>query len=73
MPMPMPMRFTLRLVRLNKGGYTFGRAGRYFGNGAPLYCYASDNGDTDGYLRAYCRADARAIVADRNPGATFYR
>jgi len=71
--MPMPMRFTLRSVRLNTGGYTFGRYGRYFGNGAPLYQYDADDGSTGGYLRAYCRADARAIVADRNPGATFYR
>jgi len=71
--MSAPIRFTLRRVYLNTGGYTFGRYGRYFGNGAPLYCYASDNGDTDGYLRAYCRADARAIVTARNPGATFYR
>ena len=71
--MPTPMRFTLRRVYLNTGGYTFGRVGRYFGTGAPLYRYASEDGDTDGYLRAYSRADARAIVADRNPGATFYR
>ena len=71
--MPMPMRFTLRRVYLNVGGYTFGRFARYFGNGAPLYRYASDDGDTVGYLRAYCRADARAIVVDRHAGATFYR
>lgn len=73
MPMPMPMRYTLRRVYLNTGGYTFGRFERYFGTGAPLYRYASDDGDTDGYLRAGSRADARAIVADRHVGATFYR
>jgi hypothetical protein len=68
------MRFTLRRVYLNTGGYTFGRVGRYFGTGAPLYRYDANDGSTsDGYLRAYSRADARAIVADWHVGATFYR
>ena len=67
------MCFTLRRVYLNTGGYTFGRFGRYFGTGAPLYCYASDDGDTVGYLRAGSRSEARAIVVDRHSGATFYR
>ena len=71
--MPTPMRFTLRRVYLNTGGYTFGRVGRYFGYGAPLYQYDANDGSNGGYLRAYSRADARAIVADRHSGATFYR
>jgi hypothetical protein len=71
--MSAPTRFTLRRVYLNKGGYEYGRVGRYFGIGAPLYRYASDDGDTDGYLRAGSRSEARAIVADRHAGAVFYR
>jgi hypothetical protein len=71
--MPMPVRFTLRRVYLTAGGYTFGRYGRYFGIGAPLYRFASYDGETDGYLRAYSRDDARAIVTARHAGATFYR
>jgi hypothetical protein len=67
------MRFTLRRVYLNTGGYEYGRVGRYFGIGAPLYRYTSDDGDTVGYLRAHYRSNARAIVLGRNPGATFYR
>jgi hypothetical protein len=69
----MPVRFTLRRVYLNVGGYEYGRAGRYFGIGAPLYLYVSDDGDTYGYLRAYSRSEARAIVTARHAGATFYR
>lgn len=67
------MRYTLRRVYLNAGGYTFGRNGCYFGRGPARYCYDADDGSNGGYLRAYCRAEARAIVADRHAGATFYR
>jgi hypothetical protein len=71
--MPVPVRFTLRRVYLNTGGYTFGRFGRYFGHGPALYCYDADDGSAGGYLRAGTRFEARAIVADRHAGAVFYR
>jgi hypothetical protein len=68
------MRYTLRRVYLNNGGYEYGKHGRYFGNGGPpLYEYDADDGSKGGYVRAYSREDAKAEVIERHPGATFYR
>ena len=72
-PFGVTMRYTLRRVYLNTGGYEYGRNGRYFGVGAPLYAYDADDGSKGGYVRAYDRKDAKETVADRHAGATFYR
>lgn len=63
----------LRLCRayLNNGGYDAN--GTYFGSGAPLYWYASPDGDIDGVTRAKDRDAAKQIVLQQYPNATFYR
>ena len=62
----------LRLVRipLNSGGYDSG--GSYWGLGQPLY-YVEDVDGNCQFLRASCRADAKAKIAAKWEGATFYR
>lgn len=72
------MKFTLRRVHLNGGGYT--DRGQYFGTGAPLYWYQNDTGDEDvsDYIRAYDRDDAKTIIRAKvrlrhQVEATFYR
>lgn len=66
------MRFYLRRVYLNQGGYD--RHGVYFGRGGKLYEYWND--DAYGHVRAYDRADAKIAVANmtRNltPNPTFF-
>ena len=63
------MKTSLRLVRLNKGGYN--DRGRYFGIGEPLFEY--DNGERWGHVRAPNRENAKEKVVDILRGATFYR
>ena len=71
------MKFYLRRIYLTREGYTPGRYGRYFGVGAPLYQYESDNeGDHNfvaNFVRASDREDAKKKLAKMYPGATFYR
>jgi hypothetical protein len=68
------MKFTLRRHYLNAQGYD--GSGCYYGAGAPLYWWASDDkidGEyRDGYLRARNRADAKAQVRKLYPAAQFY-
>lgn len=64
-------RIYLRKVRLDSGGYDTN--GTYFGIGAPLYWYASADGDIDGVLRAADRASARAKVLEQYPRAVIER
>lgn len=64
-------RLTLRRVRLDQGGYDSN--GTYFGLGAPLYWYASDDGSIDDMLRAGTRESAKKQILDRYPNARFYR
>lgn len=64
-------RLSLRRVRINSGGYDCN--GTYFGLGAPLYWYASDDGEIDGMLRASGRASARHQVLCKYPKAKVRR
>ena len=69
------LNFSLHRERLNSGGYN--AAGRYFGQGMPLYYAAAD--DVDGrndiglWIRAYNRQDAMQRVLDSYPTASFLR
>ena len=64
-------RLTLRRIPLNQGGYDSN--GTYFGLGAPLYWYASDDGSIDDMLRAGTRESAKKQILARYPAAKFYR
>lgn len=65
-----PVRFSLRRVPLNNGGYD--SYGSYFGQGAPLYAYESEDGQAFGTLRARSRDLAKAQVLAVHPAARFY-
>lgn len=61
----------VRRVYLNQGGYD--PNGTYFGRGAPLYWYASEDGEIDAMTRAGDRAAAREIVLAKYPKAKIRR
>jgi hypothetical protein len=69
------VKLHLNRIRLNLGGYDSG--GAYWGVGAPLWHAWADAGEeteaVEAFFRASDREEARAIAADRFPGATFYR
>lgn len=65
------IRFYLRRIRLDAGGYDPG--GAYWGIGAPLYWASSEDSQTEFFFRARNRAAARSEVAARHPGARFFR
>ena len=66
-----PMKYNLRRVRLNSGGYDDG--GAYWGAGQPLYYFEDEDGNS-GYFRALTRTKAKAhIVEHVNANAKFYR
>lgn len=64
------MKFYLRLIRLNKGGYT--DKGMYYGIGKPLYAYWSDMSATVHYVRAADRDSAKLQVLRLNTDAKFF-
>lgn len=64
-------KLTLQRVRLDSGGYD--PNGTYFGTGAPLFWYASDDGEIDAVLRASDREAAKRKVSALYPKARFYR
>ena len=64
-------KLTLHRVHLDQGGYDVN--GTYFGAGAPLYWYASDDETIDGMLRASSREDAKRQVRAMYPQARFFR
>ncbi len=64
-------KLALRRSYIDSGGYD--RNGTYFGIGAPLYWYASDDGEIDGMLRACNRASAREQVLALYPKAKVRR
>lgn len=75
-PATPAIRFSLKRVRLNQGGYD--ATGTYWGIGQPLYYfeYAGDDKqyfDCYGHLRADSRGDAQFKVQRLYPTATFYR
>ena len=61
--------FSLRQVRLDRGGYD--EDGRYFGQGQTLWAY--DNRDAWGHLRAVSRDAAKRALSEKYPGARFTR
>lgn len=65
------MKFNLRREHLNNGGYD--SSGTYWGIGAPLYYYESENGMDSGYIRTSSRETAKEIIKHRHPYAKFYR
>lgn len=64
-------RFYLRRVRLDSGGYDPG--GAYWGIDEPLYWFASEDGETEGYLRATSRESAKRQIRENYPDARFWR
>ena len=79
-----PLKFYLRRVPLNSGGYDSG--GAYWGHGSPLYYACSvdevrphnpygppgELRQVELFARAYDRDDAKAIVRQECPHATFF-
>ena len=65
------VKLAMQRVPLNSGGYDSG--GAYWGIGAPLYWYASDDGKIDGFVRAAGREAAKAEIRQTYPHARFYR
>lgn len=63
-------RLYLRLIRLDVGGYDSN--GTYFGQGHPLYWFASEDGEIDDVIRAVDRDDAMFEVRKLYPKAKFY-
>ena len=53
-------KFYLVRVRLNSGGYDSG--GAYWGHSLPLYRFETTDRQSDGYLRARSRNDAKTIL-----------
>ena len=71
----MLIKFTLRRIRLNRGGYD--SFGTYWGIGAPLYQAAGDIGDAfeEFHFRASDRRAAKALLVSQYPNnvVSFYR
>jgi len=76
----VPIKFHLRRMYLDSGGYDSG--GAYWGHGAPMY-HAEGHGPYDDqtrseeyaelFFRAGDRDHAKTIVRAQYPGARFYR
>ena len=71
------MKFRLYRIPLNNGGYD--NCGRYYGIGAPLYCYEFEGtpenkwqDDIIGEFRASDREAAKKYVRAKYPNARFY-
>ena len=66
------MKFSLRRVRLNSGGYD--SYGRYWGTGQPLFYYEDVSVNHD-YVNDFIRADSREHAKEKPlakyPNATF--
>jgi hypothetical protein len=65
-----PVKLYLRRIRLN-GDYDSN--GTYFGSGDPLYWVADSSGQVDYMLRACGREQAKSIVREDYPNASFFR
>jgi len=55
------VKFSLRRVRLNVGGYEYGKYGKYYGRGEPLYRATSENGEIL-ELRGKSRKEAKGTI-----------
>lgn len=65
------MKFYLRRIRLNNGGYD--ALGCYWGVGAPLYHYEDfETAMISGEVRAHNRWVAMSKIAHMYPDATFF-
>lgn len=64
-------RFRLARVRIDSGGYDSG--GAYWGLGAPLFRFESEDGQLSGFLRARDREAAKSGVREDYPSARFFR
>lgn len=71
-PQDFSERLCLRRVRMSACG-AYDENGTYYGIGAPIYWYASDDGEIDGTLRAGSRESARAQVLALYPKAKVRR
>lgn len=69
------VKVRLYRVYLNHGGYEYGRNGRYFGHGSPLYKWVADESfEVEGMCRAKDRDEAKAqIRAKYRDTIVFYR
>lgn len=73
------MKFYLKKVKLNNGGYD--STGRYWGVGQPLYWYEGTMQDsnigtaeyTEDHIRADNRKHAKAKIVAKYPTAKFYQ
>lgn len=60
------LKLFLKRIPLNAGGYEYGKWGKYFGVGQPLYYYESDSDeDISGHIRANDRDHAKAKLVAR--------
>lgn len=64
-------KMALQRIRLDSGGYD--RNGTYWGDGAPLYWAASEDGEIEMTFRAIDRDQAKKMVLERYPNARFYK
>jgi hypothetical protein len=64
-------KLALRRIRLDSGGYD--PNGTYFGTGAPLFWYASEDGEIDDMTRAANRDAAKKKILGEYPNASFFR
>lgn len=76
------MKFYLRRIPLTVDGYAYGKYGKYYGVGLPVYEWLTRSltpekalrGDYDsGELRALNRQEAKDKVCQLFPGAKFFR
>lgn len=71
-PFGIGERFTLRHIRVDKGGY-INRGRHYYGaSDQKLYWWSSPDDAHSDYVRASDRADAKAKVRIMFPHARFY-
>lgn len=61
----------LRREPLDRGGYTDGGRGRYFGIGEKLWSFS--NGDSSGHLRAKDKATAKKLILAKCPATKWAR
>lgn len=66
----MAQKCKLYNVRLNSGGYEYGRYGSYYGHGDNLYRLITEDDQIE--FRAVNRDRAKEIAAQKVPGITFY-
>lgn len=65
-------RISVKRVRLNAGGYEYGRHGRYWGHDLPLFSVSGEDAG-DEYVRSPTREGAKAYIRLVLLEAKFYR